>query len=857
MAGARIRGITIEIGGDTSNLVKALKNADTAIRTTQSDLNRINSALKFDTTNISLLRDKQIALNDKVAEAKEKLQAEKDMMEQLKNSDGFDKNSAEAKRLQAEIDADTVALKKAQDELNKFGNVGAQVMQGVGAKLQEVGSKIKSFGDGVKDIGSKLTTSVTVPIVAGFTASVKSAIDWESAFTGVMKTVDESANTTYEDLKKSINEIAQTTASSQNDIAATMEIAGQLGIAADDIAGFTKTMIELGDTTNLSSEEAATALARFMNITGESTANVDKIGSAIVDLGNNFATSESEIVEMSTRLASAGTIAGLSSTDILALSAAMSSVGIQAEAGGTAMTQTLAAMTSAVADFEAGSVDDLEAIANISGMTAEEFAKSWNEKPIEAVQSFISGLGQLDEKGENATLVLDELGMSGVRQSNMLQSLALASDVLTEAIDKSSDAYTNNSALEEEAAKRYETMEAKISQLKARFTEIAVQIGEMLMPYVEKLMDVIQGLIDKWNGLDSSQQQMIVKIAAIVAAVGPVLTVIGSVISAIGTVVSIIGTVSSAIGTIMAVLSGPIGIIAAIVAAVVALGVAIYKNWDDIVAWATGVATTIQEFAAGVIEKILLLKDDLLAKWEEIKTNILNKVTEIKTNAVQGFENLKTAVGTAITNLKTNLSTLWENIKTFISNTVTNIKTNVTQAFDNIKQNIVDRITGAKEAIINGLQEAANFVSELPGKFLQWGKEMIENLISGIKEKISGVTEAISGVAETIASFIHFSVPDKGALHDFNSFMPDMMRQLASGIENGIPMIENAMDNMTRSMVPKIELSGSDAGSTTNNNNNSVNITVYGAQGQDVNELADIIQDKINSQVYTKGAVFA
>jgi hypothetical protein len=141
---------------------------------------------------------------------------------------------------------------------------------------------------------------------------------------------------------------------------------------------------------------------------------------------------------------------------------------------------------------------------------------------------------------------------------------------------------------------------------------------------------------------------------------------------------------------------------------------------------------------------------------------------------------------------------------------------------------------------------------------MQWGIEMISNLIEGIKSMIDRVGDAISDVADVIASFIHFSEPDQGSLANFNSFMPDMMRQMASGITKGIPMVENAMDNLTKTMVPTmggINMSGS--GGTNNNISNAVSINVYGAQGQDVNALAEIIQDKINSAVYNRGAVFA
>jgi len=136
------------------------------------------------------------------------------------------------------------------------------------------------------------------------------------------------------------------------------------------------------------------------------------------------------LFDMATRLASAGTVAGLSEQDILALSTAMSSVGINAEAGGTAMTQTMTAISKAVS---AGG-DDLETFAKIAGVSASEFADMWGNEPIDAISAFIGGLGKMNENGEDTISVLDELGLSGIRQSNMLRALALASDVLGDAV---------------------------------------------------------------------------------------------------------------------------------------------------------------------------------------------------------------------------------------------------------------------------------------------------------------------------------------------------------------------------------------------------------------------------------------
>ena len=945
MAAGRIKGITIEIGGNATPLVQALAKVDNSITKTQSNLRDLNRALKLDPGNTELLKDKQQELAKAIEDTKSKLETEKQALEQMKNTEGFDANSQAARDLKVQIDLDTAALKELENQARQSSSVLGTQMQLAGQKIQEVGDKIKGVGDKIAGIGQSLTTKVTVPIVSAFGASAKAAIDWETAFTGVQKTVDATSEE-YDQLATNIKKMATETASSASDIAGVMEIAGQLGIeGVEGLTTFTKTMVELGDTTNLSAEEAATSLARFLNITGESSESVDRIGSAVVDLGNNFATSESEIVAMATRLASAGTIAGMTSTDILALAASMSSVGIQAEAGGTAMTQTISAMTAAVADFEAGSTEDLEAIANVANMTAADFAKSWNEHPIEAIQNFIAGLGTLDKKGENATLVLDELGMSGVRQANMLKSLSLASDVLADAITTSSEAYKENTALSAEAEKRYGTMAAKISQLKARITEVAIEIGDTLVPYIEKAMTFIEDLVEKWKALDDEQKEAIIKFAAIAAAIGPVLLIVGKLIASVGSIVGVFGKLVSGIGTLMTslgglsgiftALAGPIGIAVAAITALVAGFLYLYntnEQFRNSVQQTIGALRdnfaknleTIQPKLQALGEAFKGLMDTLAPVFEAIFTvvigvingiieaigpivDVVTNVVEMITNIVQAFlalingdfegffsfmsaavdnffaavlgviqsnlafitgffntfgvnlkaistalwQAIKTTVATKIENIKTDIETKWTAIKDWIQETLTQIHDKFKEIFEQIKEAIKERIDGAKEAIINGMEEAANYIRELPQKFFNWGSEMVQNLIDGIKSKIDAVRQAASELASAISSYIHFTHPDVGPLKNIDTFMPDMVDELVRGINQSLPRLENAMSGLSGAMATQLQSAGGAGTSVANTNN--VNINVYGAQGQDPNALVDIIEERLAENMMRRG----
>ena len=314
-------------------------------------------------------------------------------------------------------------------------------------------------------------------------------------------------------------------------------------------------MIDMGESTNLSAEEAATAIAKVANIMGLSSDDYSRFGASVVDLGNNFATTEKDIVMMANRLAAGGKLAGLTAPEILGLATAMSSVGIEAEAGGTAMTQTLTAIGNAVSLTTKDSADDLALIAKVAGTTSEEFQQAWKEKPAEALQSFIKGLNTAREKGANMDAILMKLGMTGIRQGNMLKSLALSSDKMSAAVNRSNQAWKENTALTNEANKRYETTESQLKMFRNQLTDIAIEFGGPLIkalreglnaakPWIENLSE----LAKKFSSLSTEQQQNILKWGLFAAALGPALKLLGGGISVIGGFVKAIGGLSKGIG---------------------------------------------------------------------------------------------------------------------------------------------------------------------------------------------------------------------------------------------------------------------------------------------------------------------
>lgn len=350
---------------------------------------------------------------------------------------------------------------------------------------ESFGSRATQAVDAVSSVLAAAGISAALKeIKEGFDECVQASMDFESAITGVAKTTD-LTDEELADMSDAIKAMSTEIPASTTEIAAVAEAAGQLGIQKDALLDFTRVMTMLGTATNMTAEDAATALARFANITGMSADNYDRLGAVIVDLGNNFATTESEITQMGTRLASGGKLAGLTEPQIMALAAAMSSVGIEAEAGGTAMTQTLNAIEKAVATGE----DSLQNFADVTGMSADSFAEMWNTDALGALTAFIRGLGNLDEQGESAVLVLEDLGLTGIRQSNMLKSLALAADQMDSAVQTANTAWDENIALTNEANKRYATTQSKLDMMQNAYNNLKVAVGDAFTPALRDAYD--------------------------------------------------------------------------------------------------------------------------------------------------------------------------------------------------------------------------------------------------------------------------------------------------------------------------------------------------------------------------------
>lgn len=590
-------------------------------------------------------------------------------------------------------------------------------------------NRVNALGSAFTSAGATMTKNVTLPLVALGTTAAKAAIDYESAFAGVRKTVD-ATEEEYSQLSDSILEMSNRLPQSASDIAGVMEVAGQLGVrGTENLLNFTETMIMLGDATNLSSEEAATALSRVMNIMGTSGDDVSRLGATVVALGNNFATTESEIVSMTNRLAAGAKLAGLTEAETMALAAAMSSVGIEAEAGGTAMTQTFNEIETAVA---VGG-EALEDFASVAGMSSEEFSEAWKNRPIEAIQAFITGIGQLDEKGESAVLVLDKLGLTGIRQSNMLKSLGLASELLGDSIDMANQAWEDNSALTKEAETRYGTLASKLSILWNNVKNLALSFGSLLTPAIDKVTSVIQRAIQWINGLDDSQKKTLVTILGIAAAIGPVLLIIGKVISGISALMGVIKAVKTVLIALYTVLAAnPIFLVIAAISALVAAFIYLWNNCEEFRNfWIELWNTLVNAFNVAVewirtgIDNVVTFFQELPATissiWEQIKEFCANAISSILAIVTSWGASLWSSATYAFTQMWLAIKAVWESIKSWFSSGIkdfVSIVTNIGSELYNAGANALTQFwDGLKSTWSSIVSWAQNAISNLKGIF--------------------------------------------------------------------------------------------------------------------------------------------
>lgn len=338
--------------------------------------------------------------------------------------------------------------------------------------------------------------SVLAGLAVALTAGSRAAIQFEDAFAMVKKTMaDVKDPEVFDEIAKDLQSLATTIPITANELAAIASVAGQLGVAAQDVAVFTEVTAKLGVATNMTSTQAATGLARFLNVTGETTDTVGKFGSVLVQLGNNVAAQESEILLLAQNFGATGNVAGLSAEDILAFSAATRAAGVQAAAGATALGKLFMNVSNAVKE---GDFDKLSVASRLIG---RDFKTAFEQDGALAVQELLAGLSALAASGESVTPVLSTLGLNNVRTSRAVLALANNNRGLAEAIALARQEAAVSNALNAEVETRMDTVSSKVQQLKTSFNALLIPLGEVFIPVFKAILDVAINIVNGFLGL--------------------------------------------------------------------------------------------------------------------------------------------------------------------------------------------------------------------------------------------------------------------------------------------------------------------------------------------------------------------
>ena len=532
-----------------ASIGKQLKTAESSYRLAAAGVKDFDKSAAGLTAKLTLLQEKLGLQQKAVAEYEKALAAAKEQLQAAQQVNDPDKihqatdavqdaetalNNARAavKQMKADIANCNKELKTAQSEWTKAGK-----------SMESFGKACDAAGKNLIKAGKLLSTTLTTPIAALGTAAVKASIDFESSFTSVRKTVD-ATEAQFDQLATTSKQMSTEVAAGTDEINEVMAAGGQLGVATEHLSDFTRVMIDLGNSCeDLNANDAATTIAQFANIMGTSQSQFSNIGSTLVDLGNHFATTEKPIMEMAHRMAGAGKQVGLTEAQVLGFAAALSSVGIEAQMGGSAFSKALIKME--VASATGG--DALEDFGKVAGITAQQFKTLWDSDPAAAFQAFIVGLSKLDEEGESAIAVLDEIGIKEVRLRDTMLRAVNATDLFSRAQSMATSAWKKNTALSEEANKRYATTESKLKNLKNTALLFGQQIGDDLNPTIRSLIDGAEELLQKFLSMDEAQRRQIIQFAAYAAAAGPVLLALGKITKGVGSVSTAFGKFATSV----------------------------------------------------------------------------------------------------------------------------------------------------------------------------------------------------------------------------------------------------------------------------------------------------------------------
>lgn len=704
----RIKGITVEIGGDTTKLSDALKGVNKSIRQTQDQLRDVNKLLKLDPGNADLLVQKQKYLSEAISDTKEKLKQEQDALKQLQQGPQTEETIKQQEALTREIENTKQSLEKLKSEFKDVGSVA-------GVQLQQAGQKMKDVGDKITGVGTSLSTHVTAPIAAVGAASL-------AAF----KEVDEGADI-----------VTQKTGASGKALKEMQDAANDIATSIPtDFATAGSAIGEVNTRFGLTGEKLKNLSQQFvefasLNDTDVST-SIDNVSSVL----NAFGMDASEAGGMLDVLNSVGQATGLSmdtlSQDLSQNAAQLQSMGLNA----TQSAQFLG-------NVEMSGLDVGVAMAGMKKAMKE--AAGNGQTLDQALKGFSDTMHSNKSDTEKLQAAYDLFGSkAGASIYNAMQTGKLSLDVFSSDMSSFSG---NVSKTFDDTLDPIDKFQTTLNQLKITGADIGNSLSAVLAPMLQQAAAALKQFAGFWEKLPGPMQQFIVKAALVAAAVGPVLVGIGKVTSSIGTITSGIGKVMTHLGGLSGAMTAfssvgllpMIGIIAAVVAAVVAV-IAIIKNWGAISNWFKGVWEGV---CNGVKAVGTALGNFFTGLWNGVKTVTTTAWNGIKTGVSTVWNGMKTGASTVFNGIKTHISNAWNNVKTNTSTAWSAIKTSVAQHGGGIKGVIGTAMEGYKAIWKTGF----DIIDKVTG-----GK--LGDALSKAKEKTAGIRDAFSGAMDKAKSVV-------------------------------------------------------------------------------------------------------
>lgn len=773
------------MNGDASGLDKALKGVEDRLGSTQKSLRDVNKLLKLDPSNTTLLAQKQELLQQKIIDTKDKLkvlkEADKQAKEQLEKGNlGKDKYDA----LKREI----VETEQQLKSLKKTAGSGSATLE----KVSVVSGKV---GKGLTNAGKAIMPASAA--IAGIGAvSVNVANDFESAMSQAAGALNMPMSQMGELRDLAIQTGQETIFSAKEAGQAITELA-KGGLSEADIkAGALKATMDLAASSGMDLGNAANVTVQAMGAFGLSAEKSAVAANALAGAAAASSTDVEPLTQGLSQVSAQAYNAGWSIQETTAVLGKFADAGIVGSDAGTSlkvMLQRLAAPTSDKAAMKIESLGIKTRDANGHLLGASEMAQELQDK--------LGGLSEAERDSALQTI----FGSDAMRAATVMMnsgSEGLASYIAATNDQEAAQRLANSQMGEGEKA---------IEEMKGSLETAAITIGSKLAPVITKVVEFITDLANKFSALPNGVQTAIVVIGAIIAVLGPLLIIIGQI--AMG-----VSALTAAFSALSVPLLPIIAIIAAVIAAIVAI-VLVIKNWGTITEWFgnlwSAICGKIQEIASTVAtfvsEKISALAQSLSGIWENIKTiaaaawemikNIILGPVLLLCDLVTGdFNKLKSDAQNIWDNIKKYASIAWNALKDLVTSVANGLKEKAVEAFRKMVSGIGEKLSSLGSTVQSGFQSAIDFITSLPGKALEWGKDFIQGLIDGIKSMISKVTDAVKDVADKIRSFLHFSRPDEGPLREYETWMPDFMDGMAKGIYSNIPKIERAIRAVSGTM---------------------------------------------------------